>query len=167
LLENVKVTLTARIRFSLAALVLAAGYSYLLIYLIGWMATHHWPSWWFDVFPSRHVGAITWLVVLHTAAVLLAALPIGIAAVMITRKKAVLLGFIAASLATVVAVAPSLAPTIWPTVWSSHPVFFVTDQIKLVVAVPFIAWVLRRACSSNRFDRSRGVASSASQGVDR
>jgi hypothetical protein len=158
-LENVKMTLTARIGFSLAALVLAAGYSYLLIYLIGWMATHHWPSWWFDVFPSRHVGAVTWLVILHTTAVLLAALPIGIAAVMIARKKAVLLGLIAASLATVVAVAPSLAPTIWPTVWSSHPIFFVTDQIKLVVAVPFVAWVLRRAFSNNRFERSRAAAS--------
>jgi MFS family permease len=155
-------TLTARIRFSLAALALAAGYFYLLIYIIGWMSAHHWPSWWFDVFPSRHVGAVMWLVTLHTAAVLLAALPIGIAAVMIARKKAVLLGLIAASLATAAAVAPSLAPTIWPTVWGSHPVFFVTDQIKLVVAVPIIAWVLRAASSNNRFERSR-VASSVNQ----
>ena len=145
-------TLTARIRFLLAAPVLAVGYFYLLIYLIGWMAAHHWPSWWFDVFPSRHVAAVTWLVTLHTSAVLLAALPIGIAAVIVTRKEAVLLGLIAASLATVAAVAPSLAPTIWPVVWSGHPVFFVTDQIKLVVAVPFIAWVLRRAFFNNRLE---------------
>ena len=72
-------TLTARIRFSLAALALA-GYFYLLLYIIGWMSAHHWPSWWFDVFPSRHVGAVMWLITLHTAAVLFAALPIGIAA---------------------------------------------------------------------------------------
>jgi hypothetical protein len=156
----------AQLRFSLAALVLAAGYFYLLIYLIGWMAAHHWPSWWFDVFSSRHVGAVTWLVTLHTAAVLLAALPIGIAAVIVARKDAVLLGLIAASIATVAAVAPSLAPSIWPIVWSGHPVFFVTDQIKLVVAVPFIAWVLRRASSNNRFERSRGV-SSVDQGGSR
>ena len=160
-------TFAARIRFSLAALALAVGYFYLLIYLIGWMTAHHWPSWWFEVFPSRHVGAVTWLVILHTSAVLLAALPIGIAAVIVARKEAVLLGLIAASLATVAAVAPLLAPSIWPIVWSGHPVFFVTDQIKLVVAVPFVAWVLRRAFSNNRFERPRGVAASVSQGADR
>jgi hypothetical protein len=159
-------TLPARIRFSLAALALAAGYFYLLVYIIGWMAAHHWPSWWFDVFTNRHVGAAIWLGTLHTAAVLLAALPIGMAAVFIARKNAVLLGLIAASLATLVAVAPSLAPTIWSTVWSSHPVFFVTDQIKLVVAVPLIAWMLRSASSNYRFERSRG-ATSLGQGGSR
>jgi hypothetical protein len=159
-------TLTARIRFSLAALALAAGYFYLLIYIIGWMSAHHWPSWWFDVFPSRHVGAVMWLVALHTAAVLLAALPIGIAAVIIARKRAVLLALIAASLATAVATVPSFAPTIWPTVWGSHLVFFVTDQIKLVVAAPLIAWMLRAATSNNRFERSR-VATSVSEGRSR
>ena len=157
--------LTARIRFFLAALALAAGYFYLLIYIIGWMSAHHWPSWWFDVFPSRHVGAEMWLITLHTAAVLLAALPIGIAAVIITRKNAVLLALIAALLATLASLALTFAPTIWPNVWS-HPVFFVTDQIKLIVAVPFIAWVLRAASSNNRFERSRG-ASPLSQGEGR
>jgi hypothetical protein len=165
-LQDVKMTLTARIRFSLAALSLAAGYFYLLIYIIGWMSAHHWPSWWFEVFPSRHVGAVIWLVTLHTAAVLLAALPIGIAALMIARKQAVLLGLIAASLATAAAVVSSLAPTIWPIVWGSHRVFFVTDQIKLVVAVPFIAWVLRAASFNNRLGRSRGP-SPLSQGGSR
>jgi hypothetical protein len=154
-------TVTARIRFILAALALAVGYFYLLIYMIGWMSAHHWPSWWYDVFSSRHVGAVMWLVTLHTAAVLLAAIPIGIAAVIIAREKAVLLALIAASLATAAAIAPSFAPTIWPTVWSGHPVFFVTDQIKLVLAAPFVAWVLRAASSNNRFERSR-VASSVS-----
>jgi len=159
-------TLTSRIRFTLAALALAVGYFYLLIIIIGWMSAHHWPSWWFDVFTSRHVGAVMWLVTLHTAAVLLAALPIGIAAVIITRKNAVLLALIAASLATAAAIAPSLAPSIWPTVWSSHPIFFVTDQIKLLLAAPLVAWVLRAASSNNRFERSR-VTASVRQGGNR
>jgi MFS family permease len=154
-LEDDKMSLTARIRFSLAALVLAAGYFYLLIYIIGWTSAHYWPKWWFDVFPSRHAGAVMWLVTLHSAAVLLAALPIGIAAVLIERKRPVLLGLIAALLATLASLAPSFVPTIWQYVWS-HPVFFVTDQLKLIVAVPFIAWVLRAASSNNRLERSRG-----------
>jgi hypothetical protein len=157
-------TVTARIRFALTAAVLAAAYFYLLVFLIGWMSVHQRPGWWLGVFPSRYIAAITWLVVLHTSAVLSAALPVALAAVVLARQKAVQLGLIAAALATAAAIIPSLSSTIWPIIWNSHPVFFVTDQIKLIVAVPFIAWVLRSASSNNRFERSR-VASSVDQGV--
>jgi hypothetical protein len=160
------VTVIARIRFALAAAVLAATYFYLLVYLVGWMSVHQRPGWWLGAFPARYVAAITWLVVLHTAAVLCAALPVAVAAVVLAPPKAVQLGLVAAVLATAAAILPSLSSTIWPIIWNSHPVFFVTDQIKLVVAVPFIAWVLRSASSNNRFKRSR-VSSSVGQGGSR
>jgi hypothetical protein len=160
------VTVIARIRFALAAAVLAATYFYLLVYLVGWMSVHQRPGWWLGAFPTRYVAAITWLVVLHTAAVLCAALPVAVAAVVLARPKAVQLGLVAAVLATAAAILPSLSSTIWLIIWNSHPVFFVTDQIKLVVAVPFIAWVLRSASSNNRFKRSR-VSSSVGQGGSR
>jgi len=159
-------TLTARIRFALTAALLAVAYFYLLVHLIGWMSVYQRPGWWLGVFPNRHIAVTTWLVALHTAAVLSAALPIAIAAVVLARKNAVQLGFVAAALATVAAIIPSLSSTIWPVIWNSQPVFFVTDQIKLIVAVPFIAWVLRSASSNNRFERSR-VASSVGQGGSR
>jgi hypothetical protein len=120
------------------------------------MSVRQRPGWWLGVFPTRYVAAITWLIVLHTAAVLCAALPVAVAAVVLVRQRAVQLGLVVAVLATAVAIIPSLSSTIWPIIWNSHPVFFVTDQIKLVVAVPFIAWVLRSASSNNRFERSRG-----------
>jgi hypothetical protein len=160
-------TVTARIRFALTAAVLAAAYFYLLVYLVGWMSVRQRPGWWLGAFPTRYAGAITWLVVLHTAAVLCAALPVAVAAVVLARQKAVQLGLVAAVLATAAAIIPSLSSTIWPIIWKSHPVFFVTDQIKLVVAVPFIAWVLRSASSNNRFERSRGLVSPVGQGGSR
>ena len=149
-------TVSARIRFALIAGVLSVLYFYLLVYLIGLTSAHERPGWWAGLFPSRRVAAITWLITLHSVAVLSAALPVAIAAVFISRKNAVQLGFVAALLATTMAVAPSLSSTVWPIIWDSHPVFFVTDQIKLVAAVPFIAWVLRSASSNKRFERSRG-----------
>jgi len=160
-------TVGARIRFVLVAVILAAVYFYLLVYLIGWMGARERPGWWLGVFPSRRAAAIVWLVALHTGAVLSAAFPVAAAAVIVTRKAAVLLGLSAAVLATVVAVLPSLSPTMWPVVWGGHPVFFVTDQIELIVAVPFLAWVIRGASSNNRFERSRVVAASVSQGGGR
>jgi hypothetical protein len=159
-------TVTARIRFTLTSVVLAAVYYYLLVFLIGWISVHERPGWWLGVFPTRRFAVIAWLVALHTAAVLLAALPVAIATVVIARREAVLLGLTVAILATVVAVVPSLSSTIWPLIWDSHPIFFITDQIKLIVAVPAVAWVLRAASSNNRFERLRG-ASSVSQGENR
>jgi hypothetical protein len=148
-------TVSARIRFVISAVVLATVYYYLLVYLIGWVNTYQRPVWWLGVFPSRRVAAIAWLVTIHTAAVLSAALPISVTAVLFIRKEAVLLGLVAAAIATLVAVVPLLTPTLWPLIWNSHPVFFVTDQIKLIVAVPFLAWVLRAASSNNRSEQSR------------
>jgi hypothetical protein len=159
-------TVTARIRFTLAAVVLAAVYYYLLVFLVGWTSVHERPGWWLGVFPTRHLAVIAWLVILHTVAVLMAALPVAVATVVIARREAVLLGLTVAVLATVVAVAPSFSSAIWPLIWGSHPIFFITDQIKLIVAVPAIAWVLRAASSNNRFERSR-VAASVSQGGGR
>jgi hypothetical protein len=148
---------SARIRFALSVVLLATVYYYLLVYLIGWVNTYPRPVWWFGVFPSRGVGVIAWVVTIHTVAVFSAALPVGVAAVLVVRKKAVLLSSIAALIATAVAAVPSFTPTIWPLIWNSHPVFFITDQIKLIVAVPFIAWVLRGASSDNRLERSPAV----------
>ncbi len=156
-------TLTARIRFTLATVVLAAVYYYLLVFLVGWTSVHERPGWWLGLFATRHLAAIAWLVTLHTAAVLLAALPVAVTTVVIARREAVLLGLTVAVLATAVAVAPSFSSAVWPLIRDSHPIFFITDQIKLIVAVPVVAWVLRAASSKSRFERSR-AGTSVSQG---
>jgi hypothetical protein len=156
--------LSARIRVSLAAVVLAVAYYFLLVFIIGWLHATHWPVWWFGAIPSRHIAAVTWVVSLHTIAVLCAAFPVAVAAVLITRDKAVQLGAVIGVLATALAIAPSLSPAVWPIIWHSQPVFFITDHIKIAAAVPLLAWVLRRASSNNRFERSRGVSSMSEGG---
>ena len=163
---DVRTNVTTWIRFILATVVLGFIYFNLLVHLIGWMSTHERPGWWLGMFPTRRSGALGWLVLLHTAAVLSAALPVAVAAVIITRSRAVLLALAAAVLATAVAVVPSLSSTIWPIIWTSSPILFVTDQAKLIFMVPFIAWVLRAASANNWFERSR-AASSVSQGGSR
>ncbi len=126
-------------------------YFYLLIFLIGWTSTKLWPSWWFGISSSRRIAALTWMVGLHTMGVLSAAIPIAAAAVLIVRERAALLGTIIGAIATALAVLPSLSPDIWPLVWGNHPILFLTDQIKLLVAVPFAAWVIRKLCANSGF----------------
>jgi hypothetical protein len=155
LLEDIRISVNARIRFVFAAGVLAAVYYYLLLYIVGWGMALHWPGWWFGAFPNRHIAGVTWLVTIHTGSVLLAALPVAIASVAIARDKAALLGVAAGVLAAAAGILPVLSPTIWPLVWSNHPIFFIADQIKIIAVVPFIAWVLFRVSSNNRFERPR------------
>jgi hypothetical protein len=149
------VTVSPRFRFVLTALLLAVIYYYSLVYLVGWMNAQQRPGWWLSVFPTRKIAALGWVIGVHTFAVLLAALPIAVAAVILARTNAVLLGLAAAVLATGAAVAPALGSAVWPLIWNGHPIFFVTDQAKLIVAVPFLAWVLRAVSSNNRSEPSR------------
>jgi len=141
---------SVRFRLVLAAPVLGAMYFYLLLFLIGWISASAWPSWWMGSFPTRRIAALIWIVGTHTIGVFAAAIPVAVAAVLVLRERAMLLGTIAGAIATFLAVLPSLTPEIWPLVWSSHPIFFVTDQIKLLIAIPAAVWVIRMLLSQNR-----------------
>src|SRR5665213_1597634 len=131
-----------RIRLGLAAPILGFLYFYLLVLLIGWTSSTLRPSWWIDIFPSRHVAAVMWLICLHTSGVVFAAIPIAVAVVASARERAVLLAVIVGVVATTLAILLSLRPDIWQLAWNSHPIFFITDQIKLLVAVPLAAWFI-------------------------
>jgi len=133
-----------QLRLILAAPVLGAVYYYLLIFLIGFTSAAPWPSWWIGALPNRHVAALIWIVGLHTIGVVSAALPVAFATVLVLRKQAMLLGIAGGVIATVLAVLPSLTHDIWPLVWNNHPIFFITDQVKLLVAVPAAIWIIRK-----------------------
>jgi hypothetical protein len=161
--EAIPVTLTAWMRFVLMAVVLSVIYYYSLVFLIGWMNGHERPGWWLGMFPTRLSGALAWVIMLHTATVLFAALPVAVAAVAVAPKRAVQLGLLAAVFATFASILPMFGTPVWSLVWRSRPILFVTDQIKLIVAVPLIAWILLRASSKKRFERARDT-DSLSQG---
>jgi hypothetical protein len=84
---------------------------------------------------------------LHTSGVVLAAIPVAFAVVAVVRERALLLGIIVGVVATALAIVPSLRPDIWRLAWNSHPIFFVTDQIKLLIAVPLAVWFILKLFS--------------------
>jgi len=71
------------------------------------------------------------------------------------RSRALWTGASAGAIATMVLIAPALMSQVWPLIWSSHPVFSVTDQIKLVAAVPLLLWVIQRLSPHPRFQATR------------
>ena len=50
----------------------------------------------------------------------------------------------AAALSWLVALLPETTPELWPLAWGAHPVFLVTDQLKIIVAMPVLVWLLRK-----------------------
>jgi hypothetical protein len=135
---------SVRFRVILAAPVLGAVYYYLLIFMIGLTSATPLPAWWIGTLPNRHVAALFWIIGTHTVGLFFAAFPIAFATVLVLRKQAMLLGIIVGVIATILAVLPSLTHDIWPLVWNNHPIFFITDQIKLLVAVPVAIWIIRK-----------------------
>ncbi len=161
---DAKANVTVHARFALAALILGAAYYYWLIYLLGWLNSHERPAWWVGLFSTRLIGALGWLIALHTTAVLLAALPVAFAAVIFMRTKAVLLALTAAVLVAATDVVLVSNSSFWPIIWNDHPMLFVTDHLKIVVAAPLIACVLRAAWPDNWFERLRGEPSGSPGG---
>ncbi len=145
----------ARARLALVTILLALAYYYLLIVTVGWIGGQHFPSWWFSVFSdqTKHVGFTVWIITQHSVAVVGAAIPVAIGAVLLARPAAVQVGLLTGLIAAVAALVPPLTAGTFLLEWGAHPVFFVTDQIKVIFAVPFFAWVLRAASSNNRLER--------------
>jgi hypothetical protein len=148
---------SVRLRLILAAPTLGAVYYYLLIFMIGLTSATPWPSWWTGTLPNRHVAALIWIIGSHTIGVFSAAIPVAFATVLVLRKQAMLLGIIVGFIATILAVLPSVTHDIWPLVWNNHPIFFITDQVKLLVAVPVAVWIIRKLAPSSGAPRSRAT----------
>jgi len=110
------------------------------------------PSWWAPLFSSRGIGILTWLVTVHTCAVLLASLPFALAIDFLYGRMGVWV-----ALALTVAV---YSLTTLPSVVS----FFGTsplrlkavtlfDAVKLIGFLPALVWVIDALPSNYRIER--------------
>jgi hypothetical protein len=143
-----------RIVLGVVALCLMALYAELLILLIGFALALPFPSWWGQLFRSHLWAVISWVVLCHTAAILLVALPF---AYIIAR----LYGSVAIPLAlaiTVVLYAIDPLPAVMSSFVSSTTrmkMITLFDALKLLGALPCLVWLFARLTSNNRFERSR------------
>ncbi len=131
-----------RLRLGLAVVALATAYYFLLLYAIGYGMTFHWPEWWYSVLPEGEVSARLWLVVLHTTAVLIAAMPTALLCLWLLPAGRVVLSATAALLAVITLNLPVI-PELLAASWSQHPVFLLADNLECLVAVPLLVWLLR------------------------
>ena len=132
------------------SLMLALLYYRLTVFLVGYSAAVAKPAWWSDLLPtmSPHAAALTWLEILNTAAMTLAALLTALAALKIFGARALAAtAFSSAGVAVY-----SLSETIRVTSWAFTPndflIVLLTDTVK-IVAIPVLLVLMLRHWASN------------------
>ena len=128
------------------------AYYYLLVYSIGYLTAMLWPTWWIGIFPSKLIAVRVWLFVMHTCAILLSAAPVALLVRLLIPTHRVLICLCAAAVALVAGNLP-LHLDLLVMSWTQHPVVSVMDVLKVLLALPFLAWAFRVAPSNPSLER--------------
>jgi len=91
---------------------------------------------------------------LNTSAMCIAALPVALAARFFFGPSASALSAAASLFAVAVAVIPSLGSEVWPLIHGASLVYFVVDNLKMILILPLITWVLDKLPSNYRRERT-------------
>jgi hypothetical protein len=132
-----------RVLLALAALIVVYLYSFCLVVAFGYALSRPPPAFWGQLFATPGGAALTWMVACHTAALLGVSLPF---AYLIHRIYGTLAPAVAFAMTLVLFLGFSL-PALWLSFADSPPRFKVVttfDQIKLLAALPLMAWAFGR-----------------------
>jgi len=139
-----------RIVLLIACVGLLYAYQYALVWGVGHALALPPPSGWRASFPTRLSGSLTWLIVVHTLAVLIVSVPF---ALLIARFGGPQAPVIALGITGALFAVFSLPPLIefFGILSSRVRVVSVFDQIKLILVLPLLVWLMRKLPSNNRW----------------
>lgn len=128
-------------------------YLYILPNVIAYGLALPSPAWWAAMFPTRLSAVLTWTFLCHTAAILLASLPLALIITSLYPRRWLAAAF-AVSLALFgLEVVPGLIDTFAATSVRMK-VIDILDSIKLVGTLPLLVWVIRRLSFKYHVERS-------------
>jgi hypothetical protein len=145
-----------RYRVILVALALSLGWLYVevLIVAIGVATALALPPWWNQLFTTRLSAVTTWIVLCHTAAVLLVALPFAYAIARLYGRIGILLAL--GLTMALYAIDPLPAVLVYFQASSIHTkLITLFDAVKLLGILPGLVWAFTRPTSGNRLEPSR------------
>ena len=154
-----------RIVLGAVALGLVWLYVKVLIITIGVAVALAPPPGWGSLFTTHVSSVITWLVICHTVAISIVALPFSYVIARLYGRVGILL----ALTLTIALYAVDPLPGVleyFQTFSARTKIITLFDAVKLLGILPGLVWVFGRLTSNNRFERSR-AASSVSQGESR
>ena len=125
------------------------AYQYALVLGTGYALALPPPSGWRASFPTHLSGSLTWLILVHTFAVLIVSVPF---ALLIARFGGPRAPVIALAITAALFALFSLPPFIEFFGIMSPRTRVVTafDQIKLILVLPVLVWLMRKLPSNNR-----------------
>ncbi len=139
-----------RIVLLLALIGLAYVYEYALVWAIGHAQALPIPSGWRGFFPTRLSGTLTWIIVIHTLAVVIISIPFALILARFGGPRAPLV-----ALAMTVALFSlfSLLPAIvfFGTLPTRTKLVTAFDYTKLVLVLPLLVWLIRKLPSNNHW----------------
>jgi hypothetical protein len=156
-----------RHRIVLAAVALGLAWLYVkvLIITIGVAVALAPPPGWGSLFTTHVSSVITWLVICHTVAIFLVALPFSYVIARLYGRVGILLALTLTVALYAVDPLPGVL-TYFQSFSTRTKMITLFDALKLLGILPGLVWVFGRLTSNHRFERSR-FASSLSQGGSR
>ena len=139
---------------TVAAVGLFFLYQWILVYTIGYAVAVPIPTWWRGAFPNRGSGAMSWVMLWHTAAVLAVAVPFAWVIARYFSAHAVLLA-LAVTLASILYRESPLMFQYFSAMPTPIKVVTVLDYIVVICSLPMVVWLLKRLPSNNRIERTR------------
>jgi hypothetical protein len=138
-----------RVVLIIACAGLLYAYQYALVWGTGHALALSIPSAWSASFPNRLSGTLTWMILVHTLAVLIVSVPF---ALLIARFDGPHAPAIALVITGTLFVFLSLPPLIefFTTLPMRQRVVTGFDQIKLILVLPLLVWLMRKLPSNNR-----------------
>jgi hypothetical protein len=148
-----------RHRIVLGAVALGIAWLYLrvLVLTIGVAVALAPPTWWSPLFTTHQSAITTWVVVCHTSAVIVVALPFSYFIARLYGRVGILL----ALALTIALYAFDPLPSViayFHTYSARLIIITLFDAVKLVGILPALVWAFSRLTSNNRLERT-GVAS--------
>jgi hypothetical protein len=125
-------------------------YNYAMVWGIGHAMALPIPAGWRSSFPTRLSGTLTWMILAHTLAVVAISVPF---ALVIARFGGRLAPVVALAMTLILFALFSLGPLIeyFGTLPTRTKVVTGFDQIKLVLVLPLMVWLIRKLPSNNRW----------------
>jgi hypothetical protein len=140
-----------RIVSGILAIGLVYFYVLALVNGIGFAAARREPAFWAAIFPTRHSGALSWILVSHFAAVLLVSLPFAWIVVRLYGRYSLLVSLAIALLIWGVFEAPLVlyayeGSGVLRALW-------LADTVQFIGLLPVLSALFRRLSPTNRFER--------------
>ena len=130
---------------------LAVSYLWLVAELTESFATLGWPTPRYLEIIGHRYGAITWLEILHTAAVLVAASPVAIASNAAFGRRAWIAVSAISAPAAIFSISIPLHGVSWSQFFAGDPLIETTDCIKLVVIPILLVMAIQHRPSNTRW----------------